>query len=96
MVFKGDRNINNKSVYKKELFKPWIFIPVLSKSGENWESYGRLKNSIWPTLSRHFEYLISFQDFYNCLNLSYLYNHTSGFQKMCSFVDNENGLLKIN
>ena len=71
----------------KELFKPWILIPVLSKSGEKWGSYGRLKNSKWPTLSHHFEYIISFQDFYNSFNLSHLYHHTSGFQMMCSFVD---------
>ena len=28
---KGDRNPNNKYVYKKELYKPCILIPVLSK-----------------------------------------------------------------
>ena len=32
-------------------------------------------NTIWPTLSRHFEYLISFHKFYNCLILSSLYHH---------------------
>ena len=51
------------TVYKNELFKPWILIPVSSKSVENLGSYERLKNSIWPTLSRHLEYLISFQKF---------------------------------
>ena len=56
----------------------WILIPVSSKSVENGEvmDNGRLTNSIWPTLSRHFEYLISFQNFYNCLILSYLYHYT--------------------
>ena len=34
-----------------------------SKSVEKLESYGHLKNSIWPTFSRHFEYLISYQIF---------------------------------
>ena len=60
---------------KKELYKPWILIPVSSKSVEKWGSCEQLKNSIWPTLSRHFEYLISFQIFYNCLLLSYFYHH---------------------
>ena len=70
-------------------------IPVSSKSDEKWEIYGRLKKSKWPTFGHHFEYLISFQNVYNCLNLSYLYNQITGFQRMCSFVDEENGLLKI-
>ena len=47
--------------YKKKLFKPWILIPVSSKSGEKWGSYGRLKTSIWPTLSRHFEVIYMIQ-----------------------------------
>ena len=42
----------------KELYKPWTLISV-SSSVEKWGSFGRLK-------SRHFEYLISFQNFYNC------------------------------
>ena len=73
---KGTATLIISTFYKKELFKPWILIPVFSKSVEKWGSYGRLKNTIWPTLSRHFEYLISFQNFYNCLILSYLYHHT--------------------
>ena len=40
---------------------------LASISVEKWGSYGHLKNSIWPTLSRNFEYLICFQNFYNCL-----------------------------
>ena len=32
--FKGDRNPNDKYVYKKELYKPCILIPVLSNSVE--------------------------------------------------------------
>ena len=60
---------------KKKLYKPWILTPVSSKSVVKWGNYGHLKNSIWPTLSRHFEYLISFQNFYNCLILSSFYYH---------------------
>ena len=45
---------------KKELYKPWILVPVLSKSVEKWGSCERLENSMWPTLNRHFKYLISF------------------------------------
>ena len=33
-------------ISKKELYKPWILIPVSSKSVEKWGSCGRLKNSI--------------------------------------------------
>ena len=45
---------------QKELYEPWILIQVSSKSVEKWASYGNLKNSIWPTFSHHFEYLIHF------------------------------------
>ena len=55
--------------YQKELYEPYILIPVSSKSVEKWASYGHLKNSIWPTFSRHFEYLISFQNFLTALFL---------------------------
>ena len=47
-----------------------------AKSVEKWGSYGHLKNSIWPTFSRHFEYLISYQNFFNCLIFSYQYYHS--------------------
>ena len=60
---------------QKELYEPWILIQVSSKSVEKWLSYGHLKNSIWPTFSRHFEYLISFQIFFQLLNFSYHYYH---------------------
>ena len=46
-VLKGDRNPNDKLLYKKELYKPWILIPVSSKSVEKWESGGRL--NIWKS-----------------------------------------------
>ena len=36
-LLKGDRNPNDKYVYKKELYKPCILIPVLSKWVENGE-----------------------------------------------------------
>ena len=42
--------------YQKELYEPWILIQVSSKLVEKWASYGHLKNSIWPTFGRHFEY----------------------------------------
>ena len=50
---KGNAALILSIFYKKELLKPWILISVSSKSGEKWGSYGRLKNSVWPTLSRH-------------------------------------------
>ena len=60
MSFKGDSNHNDKYVLSER-----ALIQVSSKSVEKWGSYGHLKNSIRPTFSRHFEYLISFQNFFN-------------------------------
>ena len=42
-----------------------VLIPISSKSVENGGSSGRLKISKWLTQSPLFEYLISFQNFYN-------------------------------
>ena len=47
-----------------------------SKSVGKWGRYEHLKNSIWPTFSCHFEYLISYQNFFNCLISSYQYYHS--------------------
>ena len=68
---KGTATLVISLFQKKELNKPWILIQVSSKLVEK----GCFKNSIWPTFSRHFEYLISFQNFKNCLILSYLYHY---------------------
>ena len=62
--------------YQKELYEPSILIQVSSKSVEKWGSYGHLNNSILPTFSRHFEYLISFQNIFNCLIFRYQYYHS--------------------
>ena len=59
-ILKGATTLMISTFYKKELLKPWILILGSSKSVEKWEIYGHLKNSIWPILGRHFEYLISF------------------------------------
>ena len=40
-LLKGDRNPNDKLLYKKELYKPWILIPVSSKSVEKMRKW-------WP------------------------------------------------
>ena len=72
---KGTATLMISMFYQKELYEPWILIQVSSKSGEKWASYGHLKNSILPKFSRHFEYLISFQNFFNCLIFSYHYYH---------------------
>ena len=42
-LLKGDRNPNDKLLYKKELYKPWILIPVSSKSVEKWRQWWPLK-----------------------------------------------------
>ena len=60
LTLKGTATLMISKFDKKELYKQWILVPVLSKSVEKWGSYERLENSMWPTLSRHFEYLISF------------------------------------
>ena len=57
---KGTATQKISTFYKKELFKPWILIPVSSQSGKKVGSCGRLKKSKWPTFRRHFEYIISF------------------------------------
>ena len=64
LALKGTATLIISRFCKKGLLKPWILIAVSSKSVEKWGSNGRLNNSIWPTLSRHFEYLFSFQNFY--------------------------------
>ena len=42
LVIKGDRNPNDKLIYKKGLYESWIMIPVSSKLFENWENCGCL------------------------------------------------------
>ena len=69
---KGDSNPMISMFYQKVLYKQCILIQVSLKSDEKWGNYGHLKNSIWPTFSSHFEYLISFQNFFNCLILSHI------------------------
>ena len=46
----GDRNPYDKYVYMKELYKPCILIPVLSKSVEKWGSCGRLNICKWTVM----------------------------------------------
>ena len=75
LLLKGTATLMISMFCQKELYEPWFLIQVSSKSVEQWASYGHLKNSIWPTFSRHFEYLISFQNFFNCLIFSYHYYH---------------------
>ena len=77
--FKGTATLIISKFNQKELYKPCILIQVSSKSVEKWAKYGHLKNSIWPTFSRLFEYLISFQNVFNCLVFSYHFYHTSVF-----------------
>ena len=74
-ILKGTATLMISMFYQKLLHEPWILIQVSSTSVEKWASYGHLKNSIWPRFSRHFEYLISLQNFFNCLIFSYHYYH---------------------
>ena len=66
-TIKGDSNPNNKYVLSERAL--WTmnfdtkFIKIVWKMGKLWH----LKNSIWPAFSGHFEYLITFQNFFNCL-----------------------------
>ena len=73
---KGTATLMISMFHQKELYKPWPLIQIWPILVEKWASYGHLKNSIWPTFSRHFEYLISFQNFFNCLIFSYLNYHS--------------------
>ena len=75
-ALKGTATLMISMFYQKELLEPWILIQVSSKSVEKLGSDWHLNNSIWPTFSRHFEYLISFQDLSNCLIFSYQYYHS--------------------
>ena len=65
-ILKGTATLMISMYYQKEIYDPLILIQVSSKSVQRWASYGHLKNSIWPTFSRHFEHLISFQNFFYC------------------------------
>ena len=73
-----------------------ILIQVSSNLVEKWASYGHLKISIWTIFSRHFEYLISFQNFSTALFLVINSITSSVFQQICSFKHKENVSLKIN
>ena len=57
---KGTATLMISMFYQKELYERLILIQVSSKSVEKLASYGHLKNLIWLTFSRCFEYLISF------------------------------------
>ena len=93
---KGTATLMISMFYQKELYRPWILIQVSSKSVEKWASYWHLKNSIWPTFSRHFEYLISFSNFFNCLIFSYHCFHIICVSAdMQLYTHKENVSLKI-
>ena len=64
------------SLFLRTNFVNQILVQVSSKSVEKLGSYEHLKNSIWPTVSRHFEYLISLKNFNNYSILIYLYLYT--------------------
>ena len=70
---KGTATLMISMFYQKELFEPRILIQVPSKSVEKHGSNGHLKNSMWPTCSRHFEHLIIFHNFYKMLMRSFIY-----------------------
>ena len=95
LLLKGTATLMISMFYQKDLYDPCILIQVSSKSVEKWGSYGHLKNSIWPSFSRHFEYLISFQNIFNCLILVINTITASVFQKICSLIHKKNVLLNI-
>ena len=73
-VIKGDSNPNDKYVLSERALWTMNFDTSIIKISWKMGIYN-IKNSIWPTFSRHFEYLISFQNFFNCLIFSYHYYH---------------------
>ena len=60
---KGSQQLLISMFYVEQLYLPLVLIPVSSKLGEKWGRCVPLTNSVLPILSRHFEKLISFQDF---------------------------------
>ena len=79
---KGDSNPNDKYVSSERALWIMNFDTSIIKIGRKWASYGHLKNPIWPTFNRHLEYLISSQNFFNCLIFSYHY-----YQIICVSAD---------
>ena len=65
---KGDSNPNGKYVLSERALWAMNFDTSFIKNVIKMEMFGHLKNSIF---SRHFDYLISFQNFFNCLIFSH-------------------------
>ena len=76
MLLKGTATLIISVFYQKKLYEPQVLIQISSKSVKKWGSYGHLKNSIWPIFTGHFEHLISFQNFFNCLIFNEQYYHS--------------------
>ena len=49
-ILKGTATLMTSMFYMKELYEPWILIPVSSKSVEKYGSCGRLTISKWPLM----------------------------------------------
>ena len=49
-ALKGTAILMISKFYMKKLYEPWILIPVLSKSVEKYESYGRLNICKWTLM----------------------------------------------
>ena len=50
LASKGTATLVISMCYMKELFEPWILIPVSSKSVEQYGSYGRLNICKWTLM----------------------------------------------
>ena len=75
-LLKGDSNPKDKYALSERAVWTMNFDTIIIKIGWKMGSYGHLKNSIRPTFSRQFEYLISFQNFFNSLIFSYQFYHS--------------------
>ena len=67
---KGTATLMISMIYRTELWT-MNFDTSIIKNGWKLGINGHLKKSIWLKCSRHFEHLMSFQNFFNCLIFSY-------------------------
>ena len=59
LVLKGTETLVISMFFMKDLFEPWILIPVSSKSVEKYGSYGRLNICKWTNGSGYFVGLVT-------------------------------------
>ena len=74
-TFKRDSNPDNKYVLSERALWTMNFDISITKIGLKMGNLWAFKEFNMAIFSRNFEYLISFQNFFNCLFFSYQYYH---------------------